>query len=122
MKYKSGLFILPEEKERRNMLICGNGHVFNKPISIRYETGVVSEGFHETYEEDVCPVCHNDDLSEAYTCKICGEWSREPFCPECIKQMKSELMEVVRQFSNDMDSNIQLANIAIDDLTDEGEL
>lgn len=64
------------------MYICENGHVFAEPIE---EREYVGNGIYETW--GYCPEC-GASFSQAFRCKVCGEWVAEEdytggMCPAC---------------------------------------
>ena len=68
------------------MLACENcGHVFNEEDAIRETeyTGVISEGYHESFDVTRCPECGDDWVEEACRCEFCGKWSANFVCQEC---------------------------------------
>ena len=68
------------------MLGCKNcGHVFDEDDAIRETeyTGVISEGYHESFDVTRCPECGDDWIIEACKCDFCGAFSVDNVCPDC---------------------------------------
>ena len=68
------------------MLACEScGHVFREEDAIRETeyTGVISEGYHESFDVTRCPECGDDYVIDAKRCEFCGNWSADYVCQEC---------------------------------------
>jgi len=68
------------------MLACEScGHVFREEDAIRETeyTGVISEGYHESFDVTRCPKCGEDLITDAHRCEFCGNWSADYVCQEC---------------------------------------
>ena len=52
-------------------LRCDKGHVFDESEAGTHRE---YEGAHVVYRSYCCPKCGNQDMSEGYTCGVCGDW------------------------------------------------
>ena len=43
-------------------------------------------GNYTFYHEARCEECGGDDLQEVDRCPICGEWTAEDYCEDCMEQ------------------------------------
>jgi len=72
------------------MYICLNcGEIFDKGKILHDDSG----------DYQVCPVCRDDDYSDAIKCELCGEYysslsiATEHFCARCIDEVRDTARE-----------------------------
>jgi len=83
------MFSLKSTERKYRCLRCGE--LFDIPHFEDAETGVVSEGIHETVTQSCCPHCGYEIYDVTKQCDICGEWGDThrhwTVCEDCYQDM-----------------------------------
>ena len=72
--------------------------LFDTPEFVKERTGVFSEGRAEEIEVGICPNCGSETYENVYPCEICGEYTEDDFCEDCIEDMEGCLTEAFEDF------------------------
>lgn len=74
------------------------GRLFDTPEHVTVRTGVFSEGRAEEIEVGYCPHCGFDMYDNVYHCEICGEYTEDDYCEDCIEDMKGCMAVALENF------------------------
>ena len=78
-----------------NYRCCDCGAVFDvEDAGIHKEPhSIDGQTFYERWA--ACPECMSTNLQDAVKCPICEEWVEEGTCPTCIKEIRTDLDELM---------------------------
>lgn len=62
-----------------------------------------------------CPLC-NGDYEEVQPCEVCGEYSTEEYCPECVKKVRNLFTDFISKNLNDDEYELLLKMIEEDEI------
>lgn len=71
------------------------GSVFDDPV---YSSWMEDDGFMR--HGLVCPVCKSDDYEEGCACQLCGGFSEDEYCDDCVSQLRKDLENLISENFN----------------------